>query len=364
MNTTASTALPPIPASPHAQAAGSIGSVMAKVMLALLPATACGFWFFGWPALSLWLVTVTAALAGEAACLQMMRKPVMPTLFDGSAMLTGWLLAMSLPPWAPWWIGLVGGLFATVLAKQVFGGVGQNLFNPAMVARVALLVSFPVQMTAWVAPVGMTGAGSPGLFDALQITFGSGAIPDAVSSASLLGHAKTELARGVDLLQVFAGGLPTSFAGLRPGSMGETAVLLIAAGGVAMMLMRVITWHIPISMLLAIAIPAYFAHDTDPSRYLGAGAHVLSGGAMLGAFFIATDYVSSPTSRAGQVVFGAGCGLLTWVIRTYGGYPEGVAFAVLLMNALTPAIDRLIKPRVYGRNYVGKPSQPKKGGVQ
>lgn len=353
MHTSLSTALPAVAASPHAQAQGSIGNVMAKVMLALAPSTLCGLWFFGGPAISLWLITIFAAVLGEALCLRLMGKPVRATLLDGSAVLTGWLLALSLPPWAPWWIGVVGGLFATIIGKQVFGGVGQNLFNPAMVARVALLVSFPVQMTAWVAPA-LSGH-APGLAESLHITFGGGGIPDAMTSASLLGQAKTELSRGVDLLHTFANGLPTSFSGVRPGSLGETAVLLIAAGGVAMLLMGIISWHIPVSMLAAIALPALIAHGLNPARYLDAGAHLLSGGAMLGAFFIATDYVSSPSSRAGQLVFGAGCGFLTWVIRSYGGYPEGVAFAVLLMNALTPAIDRLVKPRVYGRDYQGRP---------
>lgn len=353
MNTSLTSTLPPVAASPHAQAQGSIGSVMGKVMLALAPATVCGFWFFGWSAFSLWLITTLSAVAGEALCLRLMNKPVRITLLDGSAVLTGWLLALSLPPWAPWWIGVVGGLFATIIGKQVFGGVGQNLFNPAMIGRVALLVSFPVQMTAWVAPA--LGAHAPGLAESLHITFGGAGVPDAMTSASLLGQAKTELSRGVDLLHTFANGLPTSFSGMRPGSLGETAVLLIAAGGVAMIFMGIISWHIPISMLLAIAIPALIAHGVNPARYLDAGTHILSGGAMLGAFFIATDYVSSPSSRAGQLVFGAGCGLLTWVIRSYGGYPEGVAFAVLLMNALTPAIDRLIKPRVYGRDHKGQP---------
>ncbi len=345
--------LPGVVASPHALSEGSIGNVMFKVILALVPATFCGFWFFGLPALSLWLVTVLSAMLGEAACLRLMGKPVSANLFDGSALLTGWLLAMSLPPWAPWWIGVVGGLFATVIGKQVFGGVGQNLFNPAMVARVALLVSFPVQMTSWVAP--LSGTLAPGFFETLQITFGGTPLPDAMASASLLGHAKTELSRGVDLFHTFTQGLPTSFTGMRPGSMGETAVFLIAAGGIALMFLRVISWHIPVSMLCAIALPAAIAHGVNPARFLDAGTHLLSGAAVLGAFFIATDYVSSPTSALGQILFGAGCGLLTWLIRTYGGYPEGVAFAILIMNALTPAIDRFVRPRVYGRDLRGRP---------
>ena len=179
MNTSLSTSLPAVAASPHAQAQGSIGSVMAKVMLALAPATVCGLWFFGWPAFSLWLITILAAVLGEALCLRLMGKPVQATLLDGSAVLTGWLLALSLPPWAPWWIGVVGGLFATIIGKQVFGGVGQNLFNPAMIGRVALLVSFPVQMTAWVAPA--MGVHAPGLAESLQITFGGAGIPDAMT---------------------------------------------------------------------------------------------------------------------------------------------------------------------------------------
>ena len=353
MNMIASASLPSVAASPHAAELGSVGKVMLKVMLALAPATLCGFWFFGWPAVNVWLITVVATLMGEAVSLRLMAKPVLPTLMDGSALLTGWLLALSLPPWAPWWLGVVGGLFATVVAKQMFGGIGCNLFNPAMVARVALLVSFPVAMTVWVAPTAGV-AHAPGWFDALQLTFG-GAAPDAMTSATLLGHAKTELSRGASLIQLLSDGAQWSWSGLRAGSLGETAVVLIAAGGLAMMLMGLITWHIPVAMLLGIALPAVIAHGANPARYLDAGTHILSGGAVLGAFFIATDYVTSPSSRGGQLVFGAGCGLLTWLIRTYGGYPEGVAFAVLLMNALTPVIDRVIKPRVYGRTWRGAP---------
>jgi Na+-translocating ferredoxin:NAD+ oxidoreductase RnfD subunit len=195
--------------------------------------------------------------------------------------------------------------------------------------------------------------------ESLGITFG-GAVPDAFTSASLLGHAKTELSRGVDLLHTFAEGMPMSLSGQRPGSLGETGVLLLAAGGVALILMRVISWHIPLAMLAAIAVPAAIGHAANPARYLDAGTHLMSGAAILGAFFIATDYVTSPSSRAGQLVFGAGCGFLTWVIRSYGGYPEGVAFAVLLMNALSPAIERLLPPRIYGRDWRGEPIVLKK----
>ncbi|QIK38545.1 RnfABCDGE type electron transport complex subunit D [Caldichromatium japonicum] len=337
----------------HAHAGGSISLIMAKVMLALAPATLYGFWLYGWPAVHLWWITVLSALFGEAFCLHLMRRRAMPVLLDGSAALTGWLLALSLPPWAPWWLGAIGGLFATVVAKQMFGGLGQNLFNPAMVARVALLISFPVAMTQWIAPLPIGSAGAPDFVQGLQIVLNGIPNVDAVTSATLLGFSKTELSRGIDLLNTTPPAL--SFVGERAGSLGETSAFLIAAGGLVLLWLRIISWHIPFAMLTGIAIPALIAHEVDPARYLSASAHLLSGAAMLGAFFIATDYVTSPNTRIGQLIFGLGCGLLTWLIRTYGGYPEGVAFAVLLMNAMTPVIDRLVKPRIYGRDRKGRP---------
>ncbi len=341
-------------AAPHTTTRNSAARVMATVMLALAPATLFGFWLYGWPAVYLWLLTIGAAMAGEGLCLRLQGLAARPKLMDGSAILTGWLLAASLPPWAPWWIGVFGGLVATVLGKQVFGGLGQNLFNPAMVARVALLISFPVQMTAWVAPLPLFSLGAPGAIDGLLITLkGAAGSFDAVASASLLGHAKTELSNGVNLLHSLASGPATSMFGSRPGSLGETAAWLIVAGGVAMLALRIISWHIPVAMLAGIALPAAILHGIDPARYLDAGTHLLSGGAMLGAFFIATDYVTSPNTPRGQLIFGFGCGVLTYVIRTWAGYPEGVAFAVLLMNSVTPIIDSYVRPRIYGRNRKG-----------
>lgn len=345
-------------AAPHTTTTNSPGRIMAMVMAALAPATLYGFWLYGWPAIYLWLITIAASLLGEAFCLRLMQRKAVPVLFDGSAVLTGWLLAVSLPPWAPWWIGVFGGFFATMLGKQAFGGLGQNLFNPAMVARVALLISFPVQMTAWVSPAPLFSAGAPGPLDGLLIVLrGVPAAFDAVTSATTLGFSKTELSRGVDLFESLLHSPALSFTGSRPGSLGETSALLIAAGGIVMMFLRIITWHIPVAMLVGIAIPAAILHAVDPARYLDMGAHLLSGGAMLGAFFIATDYVTSPNAPRGQLIFGFGCGVLTYVIRTWAGYPEGVAFAVLLMNSLTPIIDNYFKPRVYGRDRKGNPLQ-------
>lgn len=345
-------------AAPHTTTSNSPGRIMTLVMLALAPATLYGFWLYGWPSVYLWLITVASAMLGEVFCLRLLNRAARPVLFDGSAMLTGWLLAVSLPPWAPWWIGVFGGLFATMLGKQAFGGLGQNLFNPAMVARVALLISFPVQMTAWIAPLPMFSLGAPGPVEGLLILLrGFPPSLDAMTSATTLGFAKTELSRGIDLFASAVNAPALSLSGSRAGSLGETAAWLIAAGGMAMMALRIIRWHIPVAMLAGIAIPAAILHAVDPARYLDMGAHLLSGGVMLGAFFIATDYVTSPNAPRGQLIFGFGCGVLTYVIRTWAGYPEGVAFAVLLMNSMTPIIDTYFKPRIYGRDSKGKPLQ-------
>lgn len=338
---------------PHAHAPVSVSRVMATVMLALAPATLFGFWLYGWPAIFLWLVTVLTAIITEALMLRMQKKPVGSTLFDGSAALTGWLLALSLPPYAPWWIASLGAAFAIVVAKSVFGGLGQNVFNPAMAARVMLLIAFPLEMTLWAAP--LTGEQSVGFMQGLGITF-SGAAWDSLSSASVLGHVKTEFTRGIDLLQ----SLPVHYNdeaaafGTRAGSLGETAGLLLIVGGIVLIARRIITWHAPLAMLLGVAVPALIAHAFDPARFLGVLPHLLSGGVILGAFFIVTDPVTNPNTAWGQFVFGLGVGLLTWLIRTFGGYPEGVAFAVLLMNAVSPLIDRYMKPRIYGRDRQGR----------
>jgi RnfABCDGE-type electron transport complex D subunit len=345
--------------SPHAHAPVSIRKVMGTVMLALVPATLYGFWLYGWPAVFLWMVTILSALLGEAFALRLGEQPVRPALLDGSAMLTAWLLALSLPPYAPWWLGAVGGLFAIVIVKQVFGGLGQNVFNPAMAARVMLLISFPVEMTMWAAPAG--GGHTVGFVEGLGITFG-GAHWDAMASASLLGHVKTEFTRGIDLLHSLPGhyAAGTAFIGERAGSLGETSALLLLAGGVALIAKRIITWHAPVGMLLGVAIPAALAHAIAPDRYLDVLPHLLSGGVVLAAFFIITDPVTSPNTSAGMFVFGLLCGLLTWLIRTWGGYPEGVAFAVMILNTLTPIIDRYVKPRIYGRSRKGAALAAKK----
>ena len=351
---------PMISHAPHAHAWGSIGDIMQKVMLALLPATLLAFWNFGWPAFWLWLVTTVSAAGWEAACVWLAGKKIRAKLLDKSALVTGWLLALTLPPWAPWWVGVVGSFIAIVLAKQVFGGLGSNPFNPAMVARVALLISFPVVMTQWVSALPLLPGQSIGFVQGLQITFGGLPMIDGVASASVLGGMKTELSR-LGHLPELAGMFNSweSLIGLRAGSLGESSALLILLGGIWMTRQFIIGWRIPLAMLAGVLFPAILFWAIDSQQYASPLVHLLSGGLWLGAFFIATDPVTSPTSNSGQVIFGLGCGALTYVIRTWGAYPEGVAFAVLLMNALTPLIERIAPPRIYGRDRDGKPLEAK-----
>jgi electron transport complex protein RnfD len=351
------------PSSPHTHGNNSVGRIMLLVWLALLPASLMGIYTFGWPTLNLLLITTAVALGAEAASLKLANQPIRPTLGDGTALLTGWLLAMTLPPWAPWWIAVVGALFAIVVGKQVFGGIGQNLFNPAMLGRVALLIAFPLEMTTWVAPVTLTSPEAPSFIEALRITFGGGSPVDSLSGATVLGHVKTELGLGHSVAEILSGSYDTGAAamGVVRGSLGETSALLLLLGGLFLLGMRVISWHIPLAMLATLGGLATLMHQLDPQHYMDASVHLLSGGAMLGAFFIATDPVGSPSTPRGQLLFGAGCGLLIYVIRTWAGFPEGVAFAVLLMNAATPLIDHYVRPRIYGRSRDGEPLNYQQG---
>jgi len=320
------------------------------VLLALLPGTMSGIYQFGWPALFLFLITSASAVAFEATCLKIAGKPVSFFCMDLSALVTGWLLAMTLPPWAPWWIGVLGSFCAIVIGKHVFGGLGQNLFNPAMLARTILLVSFPLEMTTWIAP---RPFGTP---QSLDVSAGwsitANGIPnlDAVSSASVLGHVRTEIGMGHQLPDILVSMYDpvASAVGSISDSLGETSAVLFLLGGLFLMAKKIISWHIPVALLGSVAVLAAIFHLIDPLRYGDPLFHLLSGGLMLGAFFIATDPVTSPVSSMGKIVFGAGCGLLLFIIRNWGGYPEGMAFAVLLMNAATPLIDHYIKPRIYG----------------
>lgn len=340
--------------SPHVSSSRRVNDIMYKVILALLPALGFGIFIFGWSALFLTLVTVLSALFFEAVCLKLKGSAVESYLRDGSAIVTGLLVAMTLPPYAPWWIGVVGSALAIILGKHVYGGLGQNLFNPAMLARVALLISFPIEMTTWVnvSPF-FTGLD---ILESFKITFSGVEISDAITGATTLGFVKTGFSQAQllpDLLNDYSGFL--AFIGWERGSLGETSTLLILLGGIWLMRQGVIQWFIPVSLLATVTAFSTLFNLIDSTHYLSAWVHLNSGALMLVAFFIATDYVTSPNTPLGQLIFGAGCGLLIFVIRSWGGYPEGTGFAVLLMNSVTPLIDHYIRPRIYGRTRDGKP---------
>lgn len=297
---------------------------MYGVLLALLPATLMGVYFFGPHTLVIIAISLAVAVVCEALMQRMMGQPV--NILDGSALITGLLLAMNLPPNSPWWLVVVGSAVSIILGKQIFGGLGGNPFNPALVGRVVLLISWPVQMTTWVRPTPMF----------------SSAV-DAVSAATPLGILKLEGAARVASLNVW-----DSFWGMSGGSLGETSVIALLLGGAYLLYKGYISWHIPFSYLLTVAIFGGVFWLIDPSQYASPLFHLFTGGLMLGAFFMATDYVTTPVTRKGQLIFGVGCGILTMVIRLFGGYPEGVSFSILLMNAATPLIDRYVKPVAFG----------------
>lgn len=342
-------------AAPHAHDRSSIERIMLHVCSALAPCTIFGLYLFGWPAFNLLVITCAAAIGTEALCLKAIGAPL-TRLRDCSALLTGWLLALSLPPWAPWWIGVGGSAFAIGIGKQLYGGIGQNPFNPAMLARVALLISFPVQMTTWVNVTPLLSHDAPSIEQALRITFG-GASTEGMTGATALGHLRTALTQHANAQTVIAAdfNLRDAIVGVTRGSLGETSEILALLGGLWLLYQRIISWHIPVAMLAALGVAAGFFHLMDPAHHGGALFHLSSGGIMLGAFFIATDLVTSPASSRGKLVFGVGCGLVTYIIRSWAGFPEGVAFAVLFMNALVPLIDRYFKPRIFGRDQKGQP---------
>jgi len=346
---------PILASAPHTHSMFTISRTMMSVMVCLAPATGFGLVQFGWPAAFLFLVTVVSALVFEILCLAIAGRPVMRFATDGSALLSGWLVAMTLPPWAPWWVGVLGAGIAIVIGKQVFGGLGQNLFNPAMVARAMLLIALPVQMTQWPEPLGLSGG--PDLNQSLSITFGTGPRIDAVSGASLLASVKSGLDAGRPMAAILSESydLRSLFRGAVTGSLGETSALLLLGGGMALVFLRIITIVTPLSVLGTLFLLSGAAWLIDPESFPPPLFQLASGSAMLCAFFIATDYVTSPVTGMGKAIYGAGIGALIFVIRSWGSFPEGAAFAVLLMNACTPLIDIYVRPRIFGRTRSGKP---------
>ncbi len=321
--------------SPHVKSEESVEKIMWTVTLSLVPAMFAAAYFFGPAALITTAICIVTALFSEWLVEKMTGREV--TLRDGSAVLTGLLLGMNLPATSPIYIPIIGTFVAVAITKQLFGGLGFNIFNPALVGRAFVLITWPRAMTTWVEPTAAF------------------AKVDAVTAATPLGLLKEEgLAR---LLEVFGDKSNMYwelFVGRIGGSLGETSVLALLLGAAYLLYKRYITWHIPASFIVTVAVVAWIFGGSDPETgkfvwFAGDPLmHVMSGGLMLGAFFMATDYVTAPSVRKGQIVFGVGCGLITMLIRLLGGFPEGVMFAILLMNCFAPLIDRNLKAKTFG----------------
>jgi len=316
--------------SPHVRDELRTEKIMIYVVYAMLPAVAISIYYFGLNAIKTYLLTIIFSLALEAIFQKIRGRQI--SISDNSALVTAILLAMNLPPNSPWWMILVGSFIAIIMSKQIYGGLGQNPFNPALVARVFLLISWPAQMTSWIAPNPIING----------FTF------DTVSSATPLGVSKTEIMTHGHIISQNLTDNMGLFIGNASGSLGEISAIALILGGLFLLYKRIISWHIPISFIgtFMIIVTAYYFYA--PDKTLPPITHLLSGGLLLGAIFMATDMVTSPVTKKGQLIFGFGCGLLTAVIRLWGGYPEGVSFAILIMNAVVPIIDYYMRPKSFG----------------
>ncbi len=335
--------------SPHLPVENNVNAMMRRVLFALLPGIACMQWLFGWGVLINIALAGASAMLAEAGMLQLRGRPVAPVLLDGSALLTGVLLALALPPLAPWWIAVIGSAFAIIFAKQLYGGLGYNPFNPAMAGYVVLLVSFPLELTLWPA-----AGNPPDLSTTLALVFTGnpppGTLIDAITMATPMDSLRTQIGLGRQLPE-----LAGTVSGYLGGTGWEWLNACYLLGGLWLLRVKVIQWQIPAAMLAGLALTALLFHLVDPAHYATPQFHLFSGAAMLGAFFIATDPVSACTTPRGRLWYGLGIGVLTWVIRTWGGYPDGVAFAVLLMNLAAPTIDHFTRPRIFGRSSGSAP---------
>ena len=313
-----------ISGSPHVHSDESVKKIMWSVVLSLVPAFLVSVYYFGLPVIILTAVSIGCCVLFEYFIQRFMLHQK-PSVDDGSAVVTGLLLAFNVPSNLPIWIMVVGALVAIGIAKMPFGGLGHNPFNPALVARVTLLIAFPVQMTSWPVPTPIWG------------------FADAVTGPTTLGLIK----EGGDLSQ-----MPTyvdMLIGQMGGSFGEVSAIALLIGAAFLLWKRIITWHIPVSFIATVFVVAGIFHLVNPAVYVNPLIHLLSGGLILGACFMATDMVTSPTSPWGMVVFGCGCGLLTIIIRLFGAYPEGVSFSILLMNAVVPLINKGFKPKQFAQ---------------
>src|SRR3990172_3963943 len=318
--------------SPHQISQDSIERIMWTVVLSLAPASLAGLYFFGWGAFYVLIVSVCSTMAAEAIYQKLSGERISVT--DGSAAVTGLLLGLTLPPGSPWWLCVVGGFFAIIICKQLYGGPGFNPFNPALMSRVFLLIAFPLHMTRWSVP-------HP-LFTGI----------DAKTGATPLGDLQVARLTGKGIGEAAELNLWDAFIGNIGGSIGEVSALALLIGAAYLIYKQYITWHIPLSMIGTVMVFSGLFWMMNPDKYVNPLFHLLTGGLILGAFFMATDMVTCPVTLNGQLIFGFGCGLITVIIRMWGGYPEGVSFAIVLMNIATPLIDMYTRPVRYGAKRV------------
>ena len=315
--------------SPHVHSGDSVRKNMYGVLIALVPAFIMSMVFFGLGALIVTATSVAACVFFEWAIVKFLMKKDTCTVCDGSAIITGVLLAFNLPSNLPIWIIIIGALFAIGVGKMSFGGLGNNPFNPALLGRVFLLLSFPVQMTTWPV-VGQL---------ATYADATTGATPLALVSQAFHGDTSA-LQQLPSVWELFIGN--------NGGSLGEVSAVALLLGLAYMLWKKIISWHIPVSIIATVAIFAYILHMADPTKYADGLTHIFTGGLMLGAIFMATDYATSPMTHKGMLIYGVCIGLLTVIIRVFGAYPEGMSFAILIMNAFTPLINNYCKPKRFG----------------
>lgn len=324
-----------ISGSPHVHGEDSVKKIMYTVVLAMVPAMLVSVCFFGIDAIRVMLISVVSCLFFEWLIQKYLIKGPL-TIHDGSAVVAGILLAFNIPAGIPWWIVVIGSLVTIGIAKMSFGGLGKNPFNPALVGRVFMLISFPVQMTSW--PVARP------LFE--------GGLTDAITGPTALGLLKEGVGAGKTIDQILADPEMPSYidrmAGNMGGSLGEISAIALILGGIFMIWRKVIDWQIPFTIILTVFVVAGAFHLIDPQHYIDPTFHMFTGGLMLGAIFMATDMVSSPMNMSGKIVYAIGIGLITIIIRLWGAYPEGISFAILIMNAFTPLINNSFKPKRFG----------------
>ena len=333
------------PSAPHIHRQRSVAMVMREVCYALVPGILVAFYLFGSGVIIQCLLACLAAVGSEALILKLRKRPISFYLQDCSALLTGLLIGLTVSPLTPWWMTIMAAVFAIAVAKHLFGGLGHNLFNPAMAGYAFVLLCFPAAMTVW--PDVTTPA--PGLAVTIESIFLRGGPPDAVSGATPLGWLQTELA-GMAMLSELQS---SPLLGLFGGRGWEWLAMAWLLGGSWLLFRGIIRWPIPAAVLIGCLAPALLFHAFDPDAYASPMLHLFSGGLMLGAFFIATDPVSAATSVRGRLIYGTGIGLVVYLIRTFGNYPDGIAFGVLLMNASVPLIDHYTRPPVIGENRNG-----------